>query len=70
MVYKHKDPTNHDFWYPIILGLRTRMQDHSIHVFFGAPKITASCGVPLRSWIPQVPHSILPPLGSTFIGLN
>ena len=23
--HKHKDPTNHEFWYPIVSGLGTRM---------------------------------------------
>ena len=34
---KHKDPTKHDFWYPLTLGFGTRMWDPSLYVVCPAP---------------------------------
>ena len=35
--HKHKDATNHDFWYPLVLGLGTRMSDPYVYVVFWGP---------------------------------
>ena len=30
--HKHRDPTNHGFWTPLVLGLRARTQDPCVYV--------------------------------------
>ena len=46
-LHNHKDPARHDFWYPLLLGLNSRMQDpivcsrsQKVGTFFLTPKQT------------------------------
>ena len=47
MVYEDEDPTKHDFWYPCILGLGTRISDPHVYVvFWGSYSMEARVIVP------------------------
>ena len=35
--HKQEDPTTHDFWYPLMLGLGTRMSGPYVYAVFWAP---------------------------------
>ena len=55
--HKHKDPTKHNFWHHLILGLRTRMSDPHVYAVSWAPNYQSHHGsYPLRAQHNQAPR--------------